>query len=161
MSEELPACGLYRTSVALEGKEQWVPEGVLVMFHNHSNQGPPLVLMPRDNKDNRWVFHEKGYLVDTDNAEEFLDGLVPLPRQGYYVIARHLHVGDAGILGERTLIQIGYNREGEPIVFPARFEGNGFRFPEKGYLFKDLGIFEHVEEAGFAAPEPEESRILH
>jgi len=59
----LPPCGLYKTTEPLPNKEEWVREDLLVYFHNHSQQGPPLLLLPASNAHNRWSFHEKGYLV--------------------------------------------------------------------------------------------------
>ena len=85
----LPDCGIYRTGVALEGREEAVPAGTLVYFHNHSSDGAPLVLSPLDNVHNRWSFHDKGYLVKGEAAAAFIAGVltwftVPVPdAQGY------------------------------------------------------------------------------
>src|SRR5690554_7002346 len=83
MQENLPPCGLFRTTEALEGKEQWVRAGMLVYFHNHSQQGPPLVLLPSENQDNRWIFHEKGYLIRDLGYSETLEALKP---EGLYIL---------------------------------------------------------------------------
>jgi hypothetical protein len=153
---ELPPCGLYRAGIALSGHETQVPAGLLIYFHNHSEQGPPLVLLPQSNSNNRWTFTDKGYLVE-DPA--FVAALVARRPQGFYVVGRHIHIGREEIIPERTLVQLGYNRDADPIVFVGRFEGNSIVFPERGYRFTDDRLFEHLEPAGFAVPGP--NRVLH
>lgn len=155
-SAALPPCGLYRTTVALPGHESQVASDRLVYFHNHSEQGPPLVLMPQSNTHNRWTFHDRGYLVE---SPEFIRALVPLRPEGYYVIRDHLHLSREEILPERTLVQLGYNREAEPILFVARFEENLIRFPDRGYRVNGPAVLEQLEPANFRAPRPKP--VLH
>ncbi len=150
---ELPACGLYRTGRSLPGHEEAVPPGALVMFHNHSPEGAPIVLMPKDNQHNRWSFHDRGWLVRGPEAADFLARLVRVPREGYYVVHKHLHVPD-GVLPERALVQVGYNRDAHPILFPARPVEGGIAFPTRGYRFEKLAVFEHLREAGFDLSPP-------
>ena len=148
----LPPCGIYRTGLALEGKEAAVPADQLVYFHNHSTQGPPVVLLPEGNTHNRWRFQERGYLVDTPNAAAFVSALVPLPLEGCYVVTQALAVTDR-VLAPGTLVQIGYEPHGRPIVFPAAWEANGLSFPSKGFRFDDVGVVaRHLRHAGFGPP---------
>jgi hypothetical protein len=149
-----PKCGLYRTGIPLEGKEDSVAAERLVFFHNHSEQGPPLVLMPSVNEHNRWQFHDRGYLVESPG---FLENLVPLRPEGFYILKGHVHVGRDEIIPERALVQLGYNRKAEPILFMGRFEGNTIVFPTTGYRFDSLDLFDHLEPAGFLVPKPKES----
>ncbi len=161
MSEELPACGLYRTGVSLSGAEEAVPGGVLVFFHNHSDQGPPLLLLPSENSNNRWVFQKHGRHVEDPG---FLRELVPLKEQGLYVISgSHLHVSREEILAERTLVQLGYNRKGDSILFVGRFADNTIEFPTSGYRFESVGVQEHLAKVNFSVPTrtPAEQRTLH
>lgn len=144
----------------MEGREEAVPEGVLVYFHNHSSDGAPLVLLPLDNVHNRWSFHDKGYLVRGEGAERFIAHLAPLPAQGLYVVREHIHLSGTDVLAERTLVQLGYNRSGEPILFVARAEGNGFSFSDRGFRFPDTAVLERLTPAGFDPPSPPE-RMLH
>lgn len=159
MAAELPACGLYRTGTALPGHEEEVPGGTLVYFHNHSDKGPPVVLPPNENVLNRWTFHDRGWLVEDPG---FIGALVPLRPQGYYVVSgRHLHLSREEIIAERTLVQLGYNRRGDTILFVARFEDNAIRFPERGFRFEAPAVQEHLEPVNFSVPEAKPDRVLH
>jgi hypothetical protein len=136
---ELPPCGLYRTGRALASDPEYLPAGALVMFHNHSNRNIPMVQLPKENTDNVWSFHEEGPGVEND--DEFLEALEPLRPQGIYFLKRTLQTPD-GTYDPYTLVQLGYNRDGEPILFPALRdpEENAFYFLEEGYGFEDLSI---------------------
>ena len=153
---ELPKCGIYRTQVPLTGKEDRVPAGCLVMFHNHSEQGPPLVLLPASNTNNRWTFHERGYLIED---QDFVDQLHGLPAEGLYVLREHVHISKEEMVPDKSLVQLGYNRDGQPILFVARFEGNTIRFPERGYRFNDEKVFDLLDPVAFRSPKP--ARVLH
>jgi len=158
----MPACGLYRTGEALAGREGAIGVGQLVYFHNHSKQGPPLVLGVVANSHNRWSFAERGYLVQGDGAEAFLAALVALPREGFYAVTAPIAVSEDRILAPRSLVQVGYNRSGEPILFAARHQGNGFSFSDRGFRFNDLAVFERLREAGFDRPIEElPAHLLH
>ncbi len=156
VSSELPKCGLYRTGITLPGSEDQVQAQSLVFFHNHSEQGSPLVLLPHANENNRWTFHERGYLVE---SQPFIDELVPLISEGYYILSVHVHVGKDDMIPERSLVQVGYNRKAEPLMFVGRFEGNSIAFPVRGYRFESLDLFEQLEPAGFMVPKPK--KLLH
>jgi hypothetical protein len=149
---EVPGCGLYRTGIALAGKADSVPAGTLVYFHNHSEQGPPLVQLPHANTHNHWTFHRKGYLVEGDGGEAFLAAMERLPRQGYYVATGPVGLGKDREVAARGLVQVGYNRAGHPIVFVPESRGASFSFPETGFRFESLEIFESLREAGFDRP---------
>ncbi len=142
-------CGLYRTTAPLPGREEQVSAGRLVFYHNHSTQGPPLVLTPHANEHNVWRFHDKGWLVEDADWPETLAPLLP---EGYYVLQRAVHLkGAEDALPDRTLVQLGYDRNARPILFPAEFEGNTIRFPERGFGFDDE-VFGLLEPAPFVAP---------
>lgn len=155
----LPPCGVYRTSGPLPGREDEVDVGVLIYFHNHSEQGPPLVLLPRKNHNNRWTFGERGWLAEDP---DWVANLVPLKAQGFYVVGKeHLHLSREEIIPEGTLVQLGYNRKGDTILFPARFEGNSIHFPERGYRFESPDVQQHLRPAGFEPPTRRPDRVLH
>lgn len=159
MTAELPPCGLYRTGVSLPGQEEQVTGGALIYFHNHSDKGPPLVLLPEENTHNRWTFHKRGWFAEDPG---FLRALIPLKPQGLYVISgNHLHISREEILPEKTLVQLGYNRRGDTILFPARFEGNGLSFPSQGYRFEVPAVQENLAPVNFNVPKPDPERILH
>ena len=139
-------CGLYRTGQSLSGHDEHVGEGRLVYFHNHSEQGPPIVLTPHANSDNRWQFH---------------DALIALKPEGFYINAEHLHISREEIIPPHSLLQHGYNREADSILFAARFEGNTISFPSEGYSFSSPDIQKVLEPAGFAFPRPKAESDLH
>jgi len=145
-------CGLYRTGIALSGREEAVAAERLIYFHDHSTEGPPLVLLPTENAANRWRFGERGYLVQGEHAEAFLAALEALAPEGCYVVTREIAVGEGRVLGRRTLVQLGYNRAGEVILFPAQALANGWTFPERGFRFRDRSVMAALRDAGFDAP---------
>ncbi len=149
MTEQLPPCGLYKTEAPLPGKEEWVRENLLVYFHNHSQQGPPLLLLPAANSDNRWTFHDKGYLI---RDPDYVDDLAPLKAEGFYVLSEAIYLSHEEMIPEQTLVQLGYNRAADPILFLAEFEGNGVQFPNSG-LKCTLEIFDLLEPVNFRTPE--------
>jgi hypothetical protein len=151
-------CGLYRTGQSLSGHDEHVGEGRLVYFHNHSEQGPPLVLTPHANSHNRWQFHDRGFLVED---EAFLDALIALKPEGFYINTEHLHISREEIIPPHSLLQLGYNREADSILFVARFEGNTISFPSEGYSFSSPDIQKVLEPAGFAFPRPKAESDLH
>jgi hypothetical protein len=159
VSDELPECGIYRTGIALAGQEETLPAGTLVYFHNHSEKGPPLVQLPLDNTHNRWTFSEKGWLVEDTG---FVEALVRLKPQGYYIISgQHIHVSREEILGEKTLVQLGYNRRGDSILFVGQFDGNTIQFPTQGYRFEAPSVQKMLSPAGFVVPKRTSTRTLH
>ena len=159
MPNDLPDCGLYRTGVSLPGHEEDVPGGVLIYFHNHSDKGPPIVLPPAENTNNTWTFAERGWLAEDPG---FIAALVPLKPQGYYVVAgHHLHLSKEEIVAERTLVQLGYNRRGDSLLFVARFEANTISFPERGYRFEAPAVQQNLEPVSFSVPAPTSGRVLH
>jgi len=158
MSSQLPNCGLYQTGAALPGNEEGVPAGILVYFHNHSDQGPAMVLTPHDNEHNRWRFHERGWSVE---EPDFIEAMVPLKPEGLYVNSEHIHISREEIIPERMLIQLGYNRGGDSILFVGRFEANTIAFPSQGYSFTTPDIQSSLESVGFNVPRPKPPADVH
>lgn len=131
MADALPPCGLYRTATAHPERTEQVAAGKLVYFHNHSNQGDaPLVLLPKDNAANKWSFSDRGYLVQT---KSWCRTLVPLKPEGIYTVGQAFQNGTT-VVAQGQIVQLGYNREGEPIVFFPRYEvgQNALVFATKG-----------------------------
>ncbi len=152
MHASLPPCGLYKTTEPLPGKEQWVRENLLVYFHNHSQQGPPLILLPASNSHNRWNFHEKGYLI---REPSFVSTLTPLKDEGLFVLREPIYLSRDEFIPERTLVQLGYTRSADPILFLAKFSENAINFPSNG-LKCTIEIFGMLEDVNFATPERED-----
>ena len=159
MADELPACGLYRSGRALPGQEEKVPAGVLIYFHNHSEKGSPLILTPHENSENRWRFHDRGWLTED---VRFIREMVALKPEGLYVVqGQQLHVSREEIIPERTLVQLGYNRRGDTLLFPAKFEGLTITFPTHGYRFEAIGVQQYLHPVAFKVPKPRAERVLH
>jgi len=152
MASELPPCGLYKTGVSLPGHEEDVPAGRLIYFHNHSEKGPPLVLNPQSNTHNRWLFQGQGWLVEDPG---FIGALEPLLSEGLYTVSgQHLHISRDEIVPERSLVQLGYNRSADTILFVGKFEENTISFPSTGYRFTSADVHQHLKAVEFNIPKP-------
>lgn len=127
---ELPPCGLYRTTTALPGRETQVPANALIYFHNHSDAGGPIVLVPDAVANNSWKFSTKGFLVQ---AAEYPTSLATLKAEGFYLLGAALQIAEKRVESGQIL-QLGYNRAGEALAFfPTRDPAtNALVFPTKG-----------------------------
>lgn len=151
------SCGLYRTTKALADKPESVGPDLLVKFHNHSDQGSPIVLLPDFNRGNRWHFHRRGFLVDDP---EFIDSLIALKPEGLYRLREHFHPDEEKVVAANALAQLGYNREAEPILFfpIADRDDNAIRFPSRGMKIPD-SIYRLLERLDLRGPHAE--RQIH
>jgi hypothetical protein len=117
-----------------------------------------MVSTPHANELNRWQFHERGWAA---SDEAFLGALVALKPEGLYVNTQHMHVTREEIIPEKTLMQLGYNRTGDSIVFVARFEGNTIVFPSEGYSVASPEFQQHLQAVEFNVPRPRAADSLH
>jgi hypothetical protein len=152
----LPECGLYRTTKALAGHESDVPSGMLVYFHNHSDSGLPVVIVPEHNIHNRWHFHGQGIAF---RGLSWADSLTKLPSEGFYMLRKALSF-EGGEWPKSTLVQLGYTKAGEPILFiaqvRAQLQENDLFFSERGLsanrdqlsLLEPLQVFTEPTPAG-------------
>jgi hypothetical protein len=129
----LPACGLYRTTKPLAGHEEKIPAGLLVYFHNHSDSGMPQVLPPDHNVHNRWHFH--GPAVEFRGLS-WADSLVKMPNEGFYTLRRELSF-EGGSWPKGALVQLGYTRNADPILFIAQVRT---KLDENDLWFSDRGV---------------------
>jgi hypothetical protein len=153
----LPACGLYRTTKPLPEHEAEFPVGSLVYFHNHSDSGLPVVIAPDHNVMNEWHFHGAGTPF---RGLSWADSLVKLPEQGYYTLRKQLDF-EGGSWPKGALVQLGYNKTGEAILFIAQKRAqrsdNSLWFSEGGMMLsrERLSLLEpssvYVEPAGEGA----------
>ncbi len=160
--QRVPAmgCGLHRTTMPLRGHEQEVGPDNLVLLHDHRPEEFPFVALPSHCEQNRWWFAEPGMeAVDAD----FLEALIPLPDEGFYVLVRDVSLSDDpdDVLRAGALVMLGYDRKGNSLLYPALFEGLVIRFAERGYRFEGTDILGSLEAANFAEPEPPEERAVH
>ena len=123
----LPACGIFRTTVALE---EHVPAGRLVFFHNHGNPGPGIYL-PSGWALNRARWHETGHTIP---SEAWAETLVPLPAEGLYRVRDRFTCCPKACRTYEPdlLVQLGYNAEAEPLLFVPEWTDSGLAIPELG-----------------------------
>lgn len=145
----LPDCGLHRTTQALPGHEDEVPAGTLVYFHNHSDPGLPQVVLPDACVHNRWHFTGPGLVF---RSLAWASSLRRLPPQGFYFLDEDLAF-DGGSWPRHTLVQLGYTRLADPILFIAQqraatddnvlfFSDRGVRIdPEVLEILRPLTVF--------------------
>lgn len=121
-----PPCGLYRTTVALEG----VPAGRLVYFHNHGNPGAG-VYLPERWETNRVRWHAHGH---TAPGPEWSQTLAPLPPEGLYRVKESFFCCEKKCreYPAEALVQLGYNGEAEAILFVPEWTPVALGFPERG-----------------------------
>jgi hypothetical protein len=129
----LPECGLYRTTKALPGHEERVPAGTLVYFHNHSDSGLPCVLTPDHNIHNRWHFH--GPSIEFRGLS-WAESLQKTPPEGFYTLRGKIGF-EGGEWPKGALVQLGYTRTGDPILFIGRVRS---RLAENDLWFSDRGV---------------------
>jgi hypothetical protein len=141
-------CGLYRAGKALPGNEERVPAGSLVYFHNHSSNNSPLpsVIPPDHNVHNRWHFHQEG-AIENIRSPSWVESLERMPDQAFYTLRRDLTF-DGGSWPKGSIVQLGYTKSADPILFIARqravLEENDLYFSDKGVGIKrsELSILE-------------------
>src|SRR4051794_5345825 len=129
----LPPCGLYRTTKAPPDNEEAVPAGILVYFHNHSDSGLPVVIVPEHNVMNRWHFHGPGIPF---RGLSWADSLQKILQEGFYMLRKDLTF-DGGSWPKGTLVQLGYTRTGDPILFIAQQRAS---LEENDLFFSDRGV---------------------
>ena len=130
-------CGLYRATKALPGHEDAVPSGTLVYFHNHSsNNGPlPSVIPPDHNIHNRWHFHGET-AIDNVRSPSWVESLEKVPDQGFYTLRKELTF-DGGSRPKGAIVQLGYTRTADPILFIGRVRA---ALAENDLFFSDKGV---------------------
>ncbi|UQA57921.1 hypothetical protein [Polyangium aurulentum] len=143
----LPECGLYLTTQPLPGNEQKVPSGTIVYFHNHSDSGLPQVLTPDHNIHNRWHFHGPAIEFRGLNWAGSLRKLTP---EGFYTLRRELTF-EGGSWPKGAIVQLGYTRDGEGILFIARVRS---ALDENDLFFSDRGLKIKRDQMNILEPAP-------
>ena len=124
---------MYRTTKALPEHETEVPAGCMVYFHNHSDAGLPVVTVPDHNVMNRWHFHGAGIPF---RGLSWADSLVKLPNEGFYMLRKALEF-QGGSWPKGTLLQLGYTKVGDPILFIGQVRA---QMDENDLFFSDRGV---------------------
>lgn len=151
----LPPCGLYRTTKPLND----VPAGRLVYFHNHGDPGAGIYL-PSTWALNRAQWQERGNTIPDD---AWAASLEPLPAEGLYRVTEDFHCCDKQCVRfpKNQLVQLGYDGEGNAILFVPEWSSKGLGFPERGTRLEP-SRFTKLELLGVAqAEERPASRFMH
>jgi hypothetical protein len=125
--------GLYRTTQAHPYAADKVPANALV-FVGDAGEGEQFVVRPGRNVHNRWYWGEP----TTPMADVLWERtLKRLPAEGFYTLPEDLKVGDNGLWRQNAIVQLGYNPQGEGILFVGeRHEGS----EQNALVFSDRGI---------------------
>jgi hypothetical protein len=120
-------CGMYRTTRPIGDR---VPAGALVYYHNHGDPGPG-VYLPRAWHNNRALFEEQGTTVPDPSYAESLQPLCP---EGLYRVVEEFVCCERRCVTyqQDQLVQLGYNRSGQPLLFVPELVEGALRFPERG-----------------------------
>jgi hypothetical protein len=135
---DLPEPGLYRTTEPMPGNESGFPAGVLVYLGQPRNGGVKFVVRPGQNRKNRWFWGEPTTPL---RSPTWARTLKALPSEGFYTLPQTLEFEGGGKWLQNAIVQLGYNGNGEGIVFVAEHhEGetqNVLRFSDKGMRIDD------------------------
>ena len=104
-------------------------------FHNHGNPGPGLYL-PEGWAHNRAKFSANG---TTLHDESYAASLRSLPVEGFYRVLEEFDCCDKSCrtFKSGTFVQLGYNRQGEGILFLPTLTEAGLTLPERGTRIED------------------------
>jgi hypothetical protein len=120
-------CGIYRTTIAIG---EAVPAGALVYFHNHGDPGPG-VYRPREWRNNRALFEERGTVAPDESYPESLVALLP---EGLYRVTESFPCCEkqCQVFEEDALVQLGYDGQARAILFVPELVDGALAFPERG-----------------------------
>ena len=139
---DLPEPGLYRTSKAYPGHEEAIPSGALVYLGAPKNGGLPFVVKPGANRGNRWFWSDPTIPL---RAMSWTKSLTKLPAEGFYTLPHELSFDGGGRWLKNALVQLGYNAEGNGIIFVgeqhADEERNVLVFSDRGRMVEDELLF--------------------
>jgi hypothetical protein len=141
MMLDMPDPGLYRTTQPLPGHEQEFPAGVLVYVGQSQNGGSKFVVRPAQNRKNRWYWSEPTTPL---RSPSWAKTLKRLPSEGFYTLPRTLELEGGGRWLEHAIVQLGYNSEGQGIVFIAERrdeeDANALFFSDRGVSVDDTTL---------------------
>lgn len=135
---ELPDPGLYRTTQPLPGHEEAFPANVLVYVGQPQNGGVKFVVRPGQNRNNRWFW---GDPTTPLRSPSWAKTLKPLPPEGFYTLPQTLELEGGGRWLKNAIVQLGYNENGQGIVFVAEQReddtNNALFFSDRGIVVDD------------------------
>jgi hypothetical protein len=127
--------GIYKTTKFLPEHEATVAPNMLILIRTDAEFAPASVLLPVQNIHNQWRFQMPGVKVPRNDLR-WGDSLVKLPHEGFYRLTREYRFGETGRWLTNAIVQLGYTRAGDPILFIAQrrspLVANDLFFSEKG-----------------------------
>lgn len=131
---DLPPCGIYRTTQALEG----IPAGRLVYFHNHGDPGPG-VYLPDRWANNRAIWQARG---TTAPGAEWIASLSALTAEGLYRVREEFFCCPRNCrrYDQGALVQLGYDGEANPLLFVPEWSEAGLKFPLEGQKLEPTNL---------------------
>jgi len=127
--------GIYKTTKFLPGHEATVAPNMLILIRTDAEFAPASVLLPVNNIHNQWRFQMPGVKIPSASFG-WGESLVKLPHEGFYRLTREFSFGDTGKWLKNAIVQLGYTRGGDPILFIAQrrspLVSNDLFFSDKG-----------------------------
>jgi hypothetical protein len=151
--------GIFKTTKYLPGHEAQVGPNQLVLVRTDGEFAPASVLLPNNNENNQWFFGMPGIKVPPTSFG-WGESLLKLPHEGFYRLRREMTFDGGGRWLKNGIVQLGYNRQGDPILFIATrrnpLTANTLWFSDKGMRVELEGLDDLVEPLAWAA-EPDKS----
>lgn len=127
--------GIYKTTKYLPGHEAQVGPDQLILIRTDGEFAPASVLLPINNVHNRWRFQMPGIKIP-DTAVGWGESLLKLKHEGFFRLTREFTFGERGRWVENAIVQLGYTRNADPILFIAQrrnpLTNNELWFSDKG-----------------------------
>lgn len=127
--------GIYKTTKFLPEHEATVAPNMLILIRTDAEFAPASVLLPVQNIHNQWRFQMPGVKVPKVSYG-WESSLIKLPHEGFYRLTREFKFGDTGRWLPNAIVQLGYTRAAEPILFIAQrrnpLVANDLFFSDKG-----------------------------
>lgn len=140
--------GIYKTTKFLPGHEAEVGPGELILIRTDGEFAPASVLKPVDNRFNQWQFQMPGTKIP-QNSLNWGETLVKLPHEGFYRLLEEMTFGEGGKWLVNAIVQLGYTRKAEPILFIAQrrspLSSNDLFFSDKGVKIELDDIDQKIE----------------
>jgi hypothetical protein len=127
--------GIYKTTKFLPGQEAEISPNLLVLIRTDGDFAPASVLKPVRNENNTWRFAMPGVKIPA-NSLNWGETLEKIPHEGFYRLTREYSFGKEGRWLKNAIVQLGYTKAAEPILFIAQrrhpLVANDLFFTDKG-----------------------------
>lgn len=127
--------GIFKTTKFLPEHESTIAPNLLILVRTDGEFAPASVLLPVQNLQNQWRFQMPGVKVPKVTYG-WGESLIKLPHEGFYRLTREFKFGESGRWLPNAIVQLGYTRAAEPILFIAQrrspLVANDLFFSDKG-----------------------------